>query len=255
MSFGHNRSCALFLAVVLLPLSTFCWQEPVEYSKAAYYIAPGGLGTPNGACGYGEYGRTINDGCVAVVSPSKLYRDGAGCGACYQVRCKAAECNEEGVTVVVTDQGGGPDTDFILSAPAFTKMAQPGCEKQLMVYGKVDIEYQRVPCKYPGKTLMLKVTELSRYDYYLCLEFLYQSGTSDITAVEILEEETLSWRPCQRAYGAVWDLSNPPKGALTVRFFLAGSTTVKARWVLVPTVIPVVWQPGVAYDTSIILDD
>jgi hypothetical protein len=36
-----------------------------------------------GACGFGEFGRTVNDGNVAGVS--RLYRNGTGCGACYQV--------------------------------------------------------------------------------------------------------------------------------------------------------------------------
>jgi len=71
---------------------------------------------------------------------------------------------------------------------------------------------------------------------------------------KFVQEEAHSWRPCERSYGAVWDISNPPKGELTVRFFLAGSSTVTARWVLVPRVIPALWQPGAAYNTSIILD-
>ena len=37
-----------------------------------------------GACGYGELGRDINDGEVSGVS-SRLWKNGAGCGACYQV--------------------------------------------------------------------------------------------------------------------------------------------------------------------------
>lgn len=40
-----------------------------------------------GSCGFAEYGRTINDGKVAGVS--KLYRKGAGCGACYQVNLQS----------------------------------------------------------------------------------------------------------------------------------------------------------------------
>lgn len=36
-----------------------------------------------GACGFGEFGRNINGGGVGAVS--KLYRNGTGCGACYQV--------------------------------------------------------------------------------------------------------------------------------------------------------------------------
>ena len=36
-----------------------------------------------GACGFGEYGREVNDGQASAVS--RLYRNGTGCGACYQV--------------------------------------------------------------------------------------------------------------------------------------------------------------------------
>lgn len=37
-----------------------------------------------GACGFGEYGRTVNGGAVSAAS--RLYKNGVGCGACFQVR-------------------------------------------------------------------------------------------------------------------------------------------------------------------------
>jgi hypothetical protein len=37
-----------------------------------------------GACGFGYYGKIVNDGSVAAVS-AKLWKNGEGCGACYQV--------------------------------------------------------------------------------------------------------------------------------------------------------------------------
>uniref|UniRef100_A0A803L5M1 Expansin-like B1 n=1 Tax=Chenopodium quinoa TaxID=63459 RepID=A0A803L5M1_CHEQI len=177
-----------------------------------------------GGCGYGEYGRIINNGDVAVVTSSKLYKGGASCGACYKVKCKEAVCNEDGVVVMVTDYGvSDGETDFILSSNAFNKMAMPNYEKELRDDGRVPIEYQRVACQFPGKSLTLK-------------------------------EQALEWKRCRRVYGAVWDIANPPRGPLTVRFFLDGSATKRARWVLVPKVIPIYWQAGVAYDTSIQLN-
>lgn len=243
---------AVFLVLILLPASICFLEEPVFHSKATYYYATGGLGTPKGGCGYGEYGRTINDGDVAVVTSSKLYKGGASCGACYKVRCMEAACSAEGVVVMVTDHGvSDGETDFILSTHAFNKMAMSTHEKDLRDYGTVHIEYQRVACQYPGKTLTLKVVEHSHWPSYLALQFLYQGGDADITAVELFEEDSLEWRTCRRAYGAVWDIANPPRGPLTVRIFLDGSASTRARWVLVPKVIPLFWQAGVAYDTSI----
>ena len=37
-----------------------------------------------GACGFGGYGGTVNDANVAGVS--RLFKNGTGCGSCYQVR-------------------------------------------------------------------------------------------------------------------------------------------------------------------------
>jgi len=69
-----------------------------------------------------------------------------------------------------------------------------------------------------------------------------------------MQDENLEWLSCQRAYGAVWNLSKPPKGPLTVRFFLDGDANVKARWVLMRNVVPAFWEPGASYDTEIQLD-
>lgn len=53
------------------------WHSIYEYELRMMWINLGG------ACGYGEYGRSANDANVA--GASRLYKNGTGCGACYQV--------------------------------------------------------------------------------------------------------------------------------------------------------------------------
>nr|GFD18659.1 expansin-like B1 [Tanacetum cinerariifolium] len=79
------------------------------HSRAAYYPDSDDKGTESGRCGYGSFGATINNGYVA--DASDLYRDGVGCGACYQVRCtNSKDCSDEGVTIVIIDQGSSDRT-------------------------------------------------------------------------------------------------------------------------------------------------
>ncbi|KAL8150873.1 hypothetical protein V2J09_020681 [Rumex salicifolius] len=218
--------------------------------KAKFYQMPDDLGTPSGACGYGEYGRSVYNGNVAAVSSRSLYRSGAGCGTCFQVKCKAPECNDEGVNVVLTDNATSDEAEFILSSHAFIAMAIPGKEKEVKEYGVVEIEYERISCDYGGgKNLMLKVLDYSSNPYYLAFLFLNQGGISSITAVEIFEEEEIEWKACRRSYGAVWEISSLPMTgkALTLRLFLPGAP----KWMLLPKVIPSSWKPGVVYDTSV----
>lgn len=246
-----NHLYKFSVAMLFLPLLSSS-QAIYKSSKAKFYEMPDGLGTPSGACGYGEYGRNISNGNVAAVSSSFLYRAGAGCGACYQVKCKALECNNGGVKVVVTDDASSDEADFILSSHGFATMAKPGNEKKLKEKGIVDIQFKRIQCEYgAGESLKVKVLEHSSYPDYLAFLFLYQGGTSPITAVEIFEKDSIEWKPCSRAYGAVWHISSPPKGGLTIRLFLPGGSSSKPTWILLPNAIPDPWTPGASYDTSV----
>ncbi|KVH95569.1 expansin-like B1 [Cynara cardunculus var. scolymus] len=245
MASAHNNyGSLLFVTIMLLP--SLCYsQDYYTSSRATYYGSPDCLGTPTGACGYKDYGRTINGGEVSGVL--RLFKNGTSCGACYQVRCKSPKhCNEEGVKVVVTDYGEGDHTDFILSVRAYTKLALPGLAADLISYGVVDVEYRTIPCQYPGYNLMFKVHEHSRFPDYLALVALYQAGVNEITAIELWQEDCKEWRGMRRAYGAVWDMPNPPQGVLNLRFQVNG-----AKWVQLKSVIPSEWKAGAAYDTTI----
>eukprot|EP01018_Ginkgo_biloba_P016512 Gb_19114 [translate_table: standard] len=188
-------------------------------SRATFYGSVDYLGTPGGACGYKSFGRNLNGGDVAAVA--FLYRDGAGCGACYQIRCTDPNlCNSEGINVVVTDFGHGDRTDFILSPSAYSKLAINGKSIELVASGVVEIEFRRISCRYPGYNIMFKVDENSKYPDYLALNIWYQGGRKDIVAVEVSLEGSNQWKPCRRSHGAVWDIVSPPRGALSVRFLV-----------------------------------
>lgn len=223
-------------------------QDTHTYSRATYYGSPDYLGTPTGACGYGEFGRNINGGSVGAVA--RLYRNGTGCGACYQVRCTIHElCTEDGVHIVVTDHGESDNTDFILSTRAYTKLARSNRGPELLALGVVDIEFKRISCRYPGYNLMFKVHEHSKYPHYLALVIIYQAGQKDVTAVELWREDHREWRGMRRAYGAVWDMPNPPQGAIKLRFQLNA-----AAWVQVDNAVPSDWKAGAAYESAIQLN-
>ncbi|XP_057475462.1 expansin-like B1 [Actinidia eriantha] len=247
MGFSQKTYCSLLFVMVLLPALGHS-QDAYVSSRATFYGSPDCLGTPTGACGFGDYGRTVNDGSVSGVS--RLYKNGTGCGACYQVRCKIPQlCIEDGVRVVVTDYGEGDKTDFVLSTRAFSKLARPNTALELFAYGVVDIEFRGIPCQYPGYNLMVKVHEHSRFPEYLAVVLLYQAGKNYITAVEVWQANCQQWSGMRRSYGAVWDMANPPAGALNFRVQVSGSAGPK--WVQLSSVLPSEWKAGAVYDTSI----
>uniref|UniRef100_A0A2N9H3Q3 Expansin-like EG45 domain-containing protein n=1 Tax=Fagus sylvatica TaxID=28930 RepID=A0A2N9H3Q3_FAGSY len=77
----------VYLLCVMVLLPALCTSDDTfTLSRATYYGSPDCYGTPSGACGFGEFGRTVNDGYVSGVA--RLYRNGTGCGGCYQEDCQ-----------------------------------------------------------------------------------------------------------------------------------------------------------------------
>ncbi|KAJ8556468.1 hypothetical protein K7X08_032220 [Anisodus acutangulus] len=249
MAISFNNNCSPLMICMILLLPALCYCSETYDSKATYYKTSDGKGTPSGACGYGEYGRYVNDGLVTAAS-WKLYKNGVGCGACYEVRCKdKALCSDKGVKVKVTDSGEGPGTDFIMSSDAFAKMAKhPKLAHMLFPKGVVDVDYKRVSCKYGN--LKIKINEHSNYHGYLAILFLDHGGYADILGCEIYDEKTYKWIPMRRSYGAVFDLANPPKGNLKMKIQIKEGENTK--WVQSDkTAIPDYWKPGNTYETDV----
>ncbi|KAK9266882.1 hypothetical protein L1049_027141 [Liquidambar formosana] len=219
-------------------------------SRAAYYQNSDEQGTETGRCGFGSFGATINGGDVSAASD--LYRDGVGCGACYQVRCTNSKyCSDKGVTIVITDHGSSDRTDFILSKQAFGRMAQTtDAAASLLSLGVVDIEYRRVSCSYPGKNITIKIDENSNYPHYLAFVLWYQQGKTDITAVQLCETQNFVCKLLDRSHGAVWTTTSPPSGPVSLRMLFSGNDEDQ-KWVVPLNNIPQDWKAGDVYDSGV----
>ncbi|KAA0040372.1 expansin-like A1 [Cucumis melo var. makuwa] len=246
-----------FIFLFLLVSSTTASFPPcnrcVHQSTAAYYYedSPTSYG---GACGYGNLALEISKGYFAAAVPS-LYKGGAGCGACYQVRCKDKYlCNTAGTKIVLTDQNNDNTTDIVLSKKAFSAMALKGKAQRLLNTGRVDVEYKRIPCEYKNKNLLVQVVEWSHKPYYLAIKFLYQGGQTDIQAVNIAKVGLPKWRPMKRNYGAIWDINGVPEGGLQLRMVVT-SRYDNGKWIWAGSVLPSGWKNGEIYDTGVQIND
>ncbi|KAK4388900.1 Expansin-like B1 [Sesamum angolense] len=214
-----NLFIATFLCLEILGNAATC-SDCFIHSRAAHYPNSDDNGTETGRCGYGTFGATLNSGDVSAASD--LYRDGVGCGACYQVRCTNSNyCSDKGVTAVITDHGSSDRTDFILSRRAFGRMAQnQDAAASLLALGIVDIEYRR----------------------------------KDITAVQLCETQNYVCKLLDRSYGAVWTTTSPPSGPLSVRMLFSDEYG-EETWVVPVKDIPDNWKPGETYDSGVQVTD
>ncbi|KAI9089258.1 hypothetical protein K1719_029537 [Acacia pycnantha] len=242
----HSKYQVVLVCVLLLP--ALCLSQFTD-SRATFYTTSDGSGTPTGACGFGDYGRTENSGRVAGVSDA-LWRGGAGCGACYQVRCKDTQlCSTDGVTTAATDMGSGDRTDFVMSLNGFSRLGvNSTASEQLRKNGTVDIQYRRVPCAFDGSNVKIKIHENSRFPDYLAIAVIYVPGSNDVVSVQISNNNGGNWSPLGRSFGRVFDLANAPRGPFKVRVQFRGSQT----WVESPNnAIPANWNVGAIYDSGI----
>lgn len=224
----------------------------VHQTKVAFFSSASALSS--GACGYASLALGFNGGNLAAAVPS-LYKDGAGCGACFQIKCKNSElCSKEGTRVIVTDLNKNNQTDFVLSTSAFMSMANQGMGKDILKLGLVDVDYRRVPCDYKNKNLAVRVEESSKKPNYLAIKFLYQGGQTEIVGLDVARVGSSNWMFMSRSYGAVWDTDRVPTGPLQFRLVVTAGYDGKWVWAQKP-VLPADWKVGVIYDTGVKITD
>ncbi|CAL5377997.1 unnamed protein product [Camellia sinensis] len=243
---------ALFLCLFffLISSSSAC-DRCVHQTKVAYFSKASALSS--GACGYGSLAVGFTGGYLAAAVPS-LYNNGAGCGACFQMRCKNTTlCAKQGTKVIVTDLNQNNHTDFVLSSRAFRAMANKGMEQDILKLGLVNVEYKRIPCEYKNQNLAVRVEETSKKPNYLAVKFLYQGGQTEIVAVDVAQVGSSDWSFMSRNYGAVWDTDRVPAGALQFRMVVTSG--YDGKWIWAQNVLPVDWKVGVVYDSGVQIND
>ncbi|GAB2253130.1 hypothetical protein Droror1_Dr00005977 [Drosera rotundifolia] len=239
---------ALFLAIffILLSVSTAC-DRCVHVSKAEFFGNDSAL--TSGACGYGSLAVGFNGGYLAAAVPS-LFKQGAGCGSCFQIRCNnTALCSKPGTKVILTDYNYSNFTGFVLSSRAFQAMANPGLGKNVSTLGIVDVEYKRIPCDYKNQTLAVRVEDFSKQPGYLAIKILYQGGQTDIAGISVAQVGTSNGASLKRNYGAVWDTSSAPAGPLQLTFTVTSG--VNGKSIVAQKALPANWQHGVIYGVQI----
>ncbi|KAK4477262.1 hypothetical protein RD792_016476 [Penstemon davidsonii] len=242
----------LAIATLLFASSATACDRCVHKSKVAFFSKAQAL--QSGACGYGTLATGFNNGHLAAAAPS-IYKDGAGCGACFQIRCKnEGICSKEGSVVLVSDLNDDNNrTDFVLSSRAFMGMAKKGMGQDLLKLGIADVEYKRVPCEYKSKNLAIRVEESSQKPNYLAIKILYQGGQTEIVAVDVAQVGSSNWNFMSRNYGAVWDTSRVPNGALQFRFVVTSG--FDGKWYWAESVMPADWKESVIYDSGLQITD
>ncbi|KAL6645363.1 hypothetical protein ACP70R_016971 [Stipagrostis hirtigluma subsp. patula] len=216
-------------------------------ARATWYGAPNGAGPDDngGACGF----KGVNMPPFSAMTScgnEPIFRDGKGCGSCYQIRCRAhPACSGIPETVIITDMNYYPVAPyhFDLSGTAFGAMAKDDRNDELRHAGIIDIQFKRVPCLYPGLTVT------------------FHNGDGDVEKVELMEswpaeeggeaEPTGVWVPMRESWGSIWrmDSRRALQGPFSLRI-----TNESGKTLVADQVIPADWQPDAVYSSIVQFD-
>ncbi|CAM0903469.1 unnamed protein product [Alopecurus aequalis] len=256
-----SRGTLLFATIIL---SVFvsrisCWSS----GGATWYGSPYGAGSDGGACGYqGAVSQRPFNKMIAAGGPS-FFKNGKGCGACYQIKCAGnSACSLRPVTVVITDSCPdgicASEDHFDMSGTAFGAMAYRGKADRLRSAGQLKIQYRRVPCNYNGMKIAFKVDAGSN-PFYLAVMIMYLAGDGDLSAVDVMqggctagqhESSGKPWLRMQQSWGTTYILNSNDGKPLRAPFSFR-LTSGSGKVIVATNAIPANWTPGISYRSSV----
>ncbi|ONK73547.1 uncharacterized protein A4U43_C04F32760 [Asparagus officinalis] len=170
------------------------------------------------------------------------------------VRCtRDHACSKKPVTVVITDEcPRGPclveSVHFDLNGTAIGAMALPRRADRLRGVGVLPIQYTRVPCKFPHKTIAFHVACQASNRNYFGSSSSRPDGEGSLSNVELGESRSVNkatWRPMIQSWGALWKLDSGPK--LRAPFSIRLTSQHSKKKVVAKNVVPARWRPGATY--------
>eukprot|EP00271_Cylindrocystis_brebissonii_P014830 TRINITY_DN36419_c0_g1_i1.p1 TRINITY_DN36419_c0_g1~~TRINITY_DN36419_c0_g1_i1.p1 ORF type:complete len:276 (-),score=12.95 TRINITY_DN36419_c0_g1_i1:379-1140(-) len=243
---------ALTFALVAL-ISSLAYTQVSASTATAAWTESAFNGSDNGACGYGFLSKT-GYGRLNVAASLPLFKNGASCGLCLNVRCSLPGiCNSKGVIVTVTDSCAGTavcgtsSSALALSGYAFEHMAVSKQEAALLKKTPVTVTYKRVACHYHGNILLQVLSSFNQY--YFPLNIVNVGGPGAIVAASLKAGTASKFTALTRDYGEVWvtpEKFGLVKGPFTVK--LTATIGKKSVTITCPKKVPAAFKVATLYD-------
>ncbi|XP_057436078.1 expansin-A23-like [Lotus japonicus] len=218
-------------------------------ARATFYGDFKGIGTMQGACGYGDLWKQ-GYGLHTTALSTALFNNGLACGACFEIKCvNSAWCRKDAPSVLVTATNfcppnytktvgvwcNPPQKHFDLTVFMFTKIAWYRA-------GVVPVQARRVPCHKIGGVKF----EIKGNPYFLMVLVYNVGNAGDVSSMSIKGSNT-GWLQMAHNWGQIWDVGTNLVGqALSFRV-----TTSDGKTLDFVNVAPAQWQFGQTYQSNL----
>ena len=245
---------------------------PWTVGHATFYGGRDGSGTTDGgACGYKDALAKDYGALTAAVSPA-LYSEGAGCGACFEVKGpEEGGSGNKSVVVTATNQAPPPVSGqkgehFDLTMPAFLQIAEEKAgivpisyrrycvvvqahdEHTNALHPLIDawflqcIQLIRVACVRQGG-IRYTITGNENYNMVMVTNV---GGEGDVVALSVKGNKRVKWTPMKRSWGQLWTTEVDLTGESLTYRVMTGDHRKATSW----HVMPRDWQFGKTYQAT-----